>query len=461
MTQTVVPPPAPSGAPAPTSATAAAARARRAGTVQALLAVVRRELAGTPGRLRVISAGAVLAALLGALLGGWALQMRSSALDRAGDSAAHLVLLQGVQTRLAQADAEATNGYLQTGPEPQAKLQAYGDAISRAGNDLAIATQGGPDDAKNAIRAASQDLAILAKSDTEDADGLAAANAALVEYAGLIEAGRVYKADRNLVGGSFVLSGTQLMQAQILAPIEARTKADSEAIDDAYSTAGNARWLLAIGVIVGLGGLLIAQRQISRQSHRYVNVPLVVGTVLLLLGFGVAGANMAGAQSKADDVRDGVLKSSTQLSQARVAAFQAKSIESRTLIQRGTATEQDAAWTERMKVAQALRTPEAAVGALKAYAAKHVAANKLDANGDWAQARDAVVAGGKGSADAAFQTFADSTSDGLRNDSDRATQALADAGNTLLPAGVALVILGLIAAGAAWWGVSQRLGEYR
>ena len=140
MSQTVVPAYPPGGP----SGQLPALQNRRAGAVESL----RRSLSGSPGRLRVTAIGAVLAVLISALLGGFALQMRSSALDRAASASQHLLLLQKVQTNLVQADEDATNSFLGFGLEPLAQRQDYIDALETASRDLALASRHSAADAK-------------------------------------------------------------------------------------------------------------------------------------------------------------------------------------------------------------------------------------------------------------------------------------------------------------------------
>lgn len=402
---------------------------------------LRHSLDGTPGRLRVVATVSVLAALLIALGGGAALRERSAALDAAWAASAHLVLLQGVQTDLVQADADATNSFLAFGQEPRSQRVDY---IS-------------------SIREASRDLTLAAAASPQDAAALGAANAALTRYTGYVASARANNAQGLPVGASYLKTASELLRSDVLPKITERTAADEEAVASAYTRAGLAALWLALVALVGLGALAWAQLELARRSRRYLNVPLAAATVAVLLGLVLAGAAMAVAQSRANDVRENDLAEATALSTSRVAAFNAKSIESLTLVNRGSGVDREPVWQQEMAAATASlgRGDPAAVEALEAYQAEHRAIRKLDDDGDWQQARTEAVSLAPGSANARFGVFAAQTERTLTERASASRSGLADAGDLLLPAGLLLVALGLLAAVACWWGVSLRLDEYR
>ena len=406
-------------------------------------ATIRHYLAGSPGRLRIVSAVAVLAAVVVALGGGAALRERSGALDVAKSSAAHLVLVQSVQIKLAEADADATNSFLKFGLEPEDQRLDY------------IA----------AIQAASRDLTVAANGSSEDAKTLGDANAALTRYTGYIGSARANNRLGKPVGANYLTTASELLRADVIKPLEARAAADQTKIDDAYSRAEHASRWLALVALIGLGVLIWAQVYLAQHSRRIVNVPLAAASVGLLVALMVAAGAMALAQSKANGVRDGSLANATALSNSRVAAFTAKSTESLTLIARGSATEKDETWAGFMT--QALKLPsgnDAAKKALQDYGELHRAINATDVKGEWDKAVASAVNPGtpeKPTANTRFAVYADLTEKALTSQATEATDDLGAAGNSLLPAGILVVLAGLLAAIGAWWGISLRLDEYR
>ncbi|HST82822.1 MAG TPA: hypothetical protein VLL08_13900 [Kineosporiaceae bacterium] len=448
MSQTIVPP-APGGGPQSAVLTGPAGPGGTTPAIGTLghrlasaSATIRHYLDGSPGRLRVVSAVAVLAAVLVALGGGAALRERSGALDEAKRSAAHLVLVQSVQIRLAQANADATNSFLGFGRlEPEAQRLDYIDAVRQASRDLALAASGAGSDAAS----------------------LGEANAALTRYTGYVASARANNRVFLPVGANYLAQANTLLQKQIVPKLQDSATTDQRNISSAYSRAAHASWWLALVAVIGLGVLFWAQIYLARHSRRILNLPLAAATAGLLVALLVAAGAMATAEYKAKEVRDGSLAEATDLSLSRVAAFTAKSTEALTLIARGSGTEADQDWNAAMKVAVS-KLPKAngdAAKALSAYQAEHVAINKSDVAGDWKQAVERAIKSGDTSANALFATYASQTRTALETQSAATASGLDKAGNLLLPAGMLVLLVGLLAAAGAWWGVSLRLDEYR
>jgi hypothetical protein len=436
MSQTIVPAPAPAALPDVGLTAAPSGRLERA------RAALGKWLEGSPGRLRVVAIGAVLAALVLALGGGWSLERRSSALDDAARASGHLVLLQTVQTELQQVEADATNSFLSYGLEPQAQRLDYQATLAQASQDLTTASQYSADDAR----------------------ALGAANAALVQYSGDVEAARANNRQGLQVGNDYLNDAGSALNDSILPALHTRVLADQKTVDDAFSRAGDARWFLLLFAIVGLGGLLAAQYYLAVHSRRFLNLPLVGATVLALVAVLIGAAAMAYAQAHGNSVRSGQLTAATDVSTARLDAFDAKSIESLTLINQGTATAADADWTGKLDAAQrALPSGyTAARDALAAYAVVHrTKINKLDVAGNNTDAITEATLTSKGSANAQFAVFAAQTARAPQQLADDATSGLKHARVALLPAAILLLLAGLLAAAGAWYGVSLRLDEYR
>jgi hypothetical protein len=245
--------------------------------------------------------------------------------------------------------------------------------------------------------------------------------------------------------------------------LQALSIRDADKVDAAYSRSTRALWWFLIAVLIGLGGLIGAQVWLGRTFRRILNVPLAACSAVLLLALAAGAGAMALAQSRADDVRHGSLAKATELSRSRVAAFDAKSNESLTILKRGSATTADAAWSTAIKTAtSALPAGNSdAAAALESYVTKHKALNALHAAGNWVKAKDLAIGTSTTSANAQFQIYAAKTKSVLEAQASAASSGLDSAGNVLLPAGLLVLAAGLLAAAGAWWGFSLRLDEYR
>src|SRR4051812_27167955 len=110
----------------------AAGAARRTGRVAGARVAVRDALAGTPGRLRVVSALSIVAALAFGLIGSAAVNQRAESLATAKANAAQLVRIQAIRTDVVQADADATNAFLVGGLEPPDQRADYLSRVATA-----------------------------------------------------------------------------------------------------------------------------------------------------------------------------------------------------------------------------------------------------------------------------------------------------------------------------------------
>ena len=189
-----------------------------------------------------------------------------------------------------------------------------------------------------------------------------------------------------------------------------------------------------------------------------VLVTLVVGTVGLLA-----------VKQNVDSTRDGVYAATLSTAQARIAGFDAKSNESLTLIARGSGGAFEKAWqasatavtSELTELGQNPASSGLSPLPWSDYASVHQQIRALDDGGDWEGAVELATGLGPDTGNTTFAAF-DTASDGqLSALSGQTSQQLDDTGGWLPVAGALGLLVGVIAAVCAWWGVSLRLEEYR
>jgi hypothetical protein len=177
---------------------------------------------------------------------------------------------------------------------------------------------------------------------------------------------------------------------------------------------------------------------------------------------------MALAQHSATDVRSGSLANTIALATARTDAFDAKSAESLTLINRGSGQPFEAQYQTVIHDASnalsdiAGRDPaRAPISALGTYEAAHRLVRSRDDAGDWDGAvRLATTPDPKGTK-TAFATFDSVSRASLRGQASHVADGLSSARRALGVTAVLLLIAGIVAAGLAWRGIAARLREYR
>lgn len=439
------PPGAPSGAPsAPDPSVAAPSSAP--GRFDALTASVRRGLAGTPGRMRVVAAVAVIASLAFGLGAGQAFRSASGALERARANAEQVVRVQQIHTDLSRANATATNAFLVGGLEPAEQRTTYDDAIGSVAAGIVTASRAQP----------------------ADAAALEALNAELVAYAGGVEQARANNRQGLPVGATYLSGASGDLQARAIPLLDAIVQADTARAQEEFAAARRALlWLVLPGVLalVVLAGAMV---WLARRTHRYVNLPLAGATVAVLVGLVAGWFVLAGISTRVDQVQRGPYATALATAQARVSAFDAKADESLTLIKRGSGAAFERAWQQasdktRTQVDQATKQSGDDLG-WSSYVRAHQALRALDDGGSWERAVAAATSttgatpASTGAPFNAFNTVSRGLLDGARAE---ASGRLSAPDGWLVLAGMLGLLLGLLAAAASWWGVSQRLQEYR
>ncbi len=408
---------------------------------------VLRSLSGTPGRLRILALMAIAVCLLFALGAFSTFGAANDALGRGGANAAQLVRIQAIHTNLVRADADATNAFLVGGLEPADQRARYTAAITQASRLIADA----------------------AKAQPADGQALGALNTAVLTYAGLIEQARATNRQALPVGAQYLRIASSGLRAEALPILDALVKANDARVRTELDAAARASLALIVTGVLALIVLIGGMVWLARRTHRYVNAPLVAATAAVLVTLVIGIIVLASVGSRVNTVRDGSYAATLATAQARIAAFDAKSNESLTLIARGSGSAFEKAWrasstvvTGQSAASARLGRNDANLGELwKAYTATHDQIRKADDSGKWEAAVKQAIGSGPTSANATFGAFDTGSAAALASSSSSAADSL-DAPRTWLAIAAWLgLLVGIAAAVSAWWGVSLRLEEYR
>ncbi|HYO18764.1 MAG TPA: hypothetical protein VES02_08890, partial [Dermatophilaceae bacterium] len=369
------------------------------------------------------------------------------ALRRAGENAAQLVRIQAIHTNLVRADADATNAFLIGGLEPAGQRTSYTSAMTQASKLIALAARAQP----------------------ADGPALGALNNTVLTYGGLIEQARANNRQALPVGAQYLRVASSGLRSDALPILDALVKANDARVIAEFDAAKRALAIfLALGVlalVVLTGGMI----WLSRRTHRYINVPLAGATLAILLTLVIGSIALASAGSRVDTVRDSSYAATLATAKARIAAFDAKSNESLTLIARGSGANFQKAWLSSSGAVAAQSAISADLngdaatmsGLWKKYVGVHQQIRKADEGGQWEAAVKQATGSGLTSSNAAFDAFDTASGSALTSSSRTAIDSL-DAPRTWLPFAAWLsLLIGIAAAVSAWWGVSLRLEEYR
>jgi hypothetical protein len=419
----------------------------------------RLRLSGTPGRLRALLVGLVLLGLGAGLAGVIGVEQRSGLVDQVSTSRGPLtVQAQSLYRSLSDADATAAAAFLSNGTEPPALRTRYLDDIAAATKALAAVAGSGVDAA--AVRELSSQLP---------------------SYTGLVETARVYNRQGLPLGSAYLREASGLMRQKLLPAAKRLYTAESASMAADRDDAATFPWLAIPLVVLLLAGLLWSQRWLSRRTNRTFNLGLLGGTaagLVMLLWLGISWVGVfahlsAGQANGSDQVR--------LLSQARIAALQARADESLTLVAHGTGGAFEADFTAMMGqlagtkgrpglLAQARdQTTDPRVRAdlsnaateLKAWQATHTKLRADDDGGDYTGAVKLAIGSDSDSAASRFNALDGHLADGISAASDKFAAEARSAGDDLTGAGIGLGVLTLLAVLGTVVGIQQRLAEYR
>jgi hypothetical protein len=233
---------------------------------------------------------------------------------------------------------------------------------------------------------------------------------------------------------------------------------------------------LLLGTLVGL---VLAQRYLSRRTHRLLNIGLLVatGAAVVMLGWSMVvwvnvGNHLDAGQRAGSSQVD-------LLAQARIAALQARADESLTLIARGGG-DFDADYDQSMKllsgdgqggllarVRQQASDPAVrsamttAQGHVKQWRAAHQTLREKDKGGDYLSAVTLAIGAGPDSAATAFTALDTDLATAIAGADrvfDREARA---AGNEFTGAAAGHLVLTLLLLASLVAGLWQRIAEYR
>jgi hypothetical protein len=406
-------------------------------------------LRGNRGTLRLLLGLTLVMTLAFGAVATEAIASRSSATTQfAARSESLAIDLQQLYTVLDDADATAAAAYL-SGPVIAPALRDEYDAdIARAESSLSAASRDVAGD-----DAASARLAVIATQ--------------IPVYTGLVATAQTdnrQSTSPQPIGTAYLGEASTLMRTTLLPDTLSAYRSEVAATGAAKASATGVPWSLAVWLVLALAVLITAQWQITRRTRRIINPGLLTATGLLVAAAVWTGVSIGAHRSHLDDALGQATRIQT-LATAADAAIQAHADEALMLIAHGSDNGSHAQdFTAQMKTATATlgtgttapRLADAA-GRLRDWSTVDGQVRSSTAAGDYQGAVAAAI--GSGSADAA-RIGADL--DAEMTSAQRVFVDDANAGASAL-GGLAAgeIVLAVLAAVAAGYGVSRRLAEYR
>lgn len=426
---------APPSAGGPTSTAKPATAAPTAAAVATPSAAADQASVDVPqllNRWQVIAVAAcVLFTALTALLQVLAWQANRSA----ADNTEQLVRVQNIQSTLFRADALATTSFLVGGLEPPKQRQAYDDAIDQVTRQIADAAEAQP-----------ADRAVLAEL-----------NAAVNRYTTTNTQARDNNRQGFPVGAEYLRGASTQLRAEAQPLMQALTDANSARAQDELGAHDPLLLLLP-----GIGALLAlwwVNRNLDRVFRRRFNVGVMaafaVVSVLTAIAVGVSSSQDAGHE----ELRNGSYSLAVAEAQARTAANDAKSNESRRLGAQGSGAVFEEGWQAAAKTV----TENASAATLErwqVYSNLHVQVVDLEESGKYAEAVALATTTAPEGPTAALDAFDQASKETVADAASATTDELRSGNSLLLLLTGLTVIFGLGAAGLSAWGIAQRRREY-
>lgn len=269
-----------------------------------------------PGQFTLLITILIALCLAAALAGVWDIQHRRAVLERVIDHGGPTTeAAMEVYQSLSDADATAAGAFLVSGVEQPEMRNRYWNNITDAAAALSMAAAGSPTG--------------------ESATTIAELSEYLPIYTGLIETARTYNRQGLPQGASYLREASWLAQGTLLPKAQKLYQDETARLAEDQVEAGRLGWLpIALGVLA-LAGLLAAQIYVTRTTRRIFNAGLLGATLVALAAASWYGvASMAAAEHSTAGRRDGTAQVEA-FAAARIAALQARSDESLTLVARG------------------------------------------------------------------------------------------------------------------------------
>jgi biopolymer transport protein ExbB/TolQ len=405
----------------------------------------------TPDRLR-LTAIVVVLVLVGVGAISWILTDRlvSQTEEVATSTGEVLIGTQQVSASLAEADAAAVSVHLAGADGNREQRRLFEQATDRATSSL-------------------ERVARLVGDDERSHQALQAIAANMTEYAGLIEAARLGSIE-GLDGSDSVLRVASSVNRLEISP-------DVQLIADRaharFDEQTGSTWYVAeiILLAVSIAMLVGAQLTLSRRFRRLINVPMVLGTVVMIMLLVVSARGFATQQTSFNNAESQAFDAIQVSEQIQQSAYRHRAISTSAVLVGVAAAglaELEAALTnegsgllDQARVAASstreLAGADEVVARWDRYVDENARSQAALDRGDLAAA-EAIT---QGSANSAFNGFNTSVESALLDNREQFLRQLQNASDSLQWLRGFILVGSLLAAILAWWGFAQRIGEYR
>lgn len=436
----------------------------------------------TPGKLRLAMVMIFILSACFALAGYFAVTGARDAVNTiARDAVPSIVTAQNVRVKLLEMDALASQEFLAGGAASGAQARLKYEAVRQElGAQLTLA-------AKNISFGKEEQTPIELLAEKVQV------------YNGMVEAARANNRQGFPVGAAYLRMASTMLHDEMLPQTQAIDQLNVKQLESEYASFKSSS-LIRIGAIVAAGVallmvLLYVQIFISKNMRRTFNAPLLAASaaVVLLTGYSVIGMTLQ--RANLGEAKEGSFVSAYNWLEARGIAYDTKTDQSLYLIALGAGAKYEASAKAKveklapMEVALAKpgaysgnitfkgiladeitskaagssdqRDALAALNSLRAYLEQDVRIRELDKGGKRAQAVNLALGNGEAAAEEAFDNFNQVLSSNLKKATDNFEASVSSAESNIRLLDIAFIVLALLVAAMAYFGLTPRINEYR
>jgi len=356
--------------------------------------------------------------------------------DRAAaDNTEQLVRVQNIQSTLFRADALATTSFLVGGLEPPEQRQAYDDAIDQVTRLIADAADAQP----------------------ADREVLAVLNAAVNRYTTTNTQARDNNRQGFPVGAEYLRGASTQLRAEAQPLMQALTEANSQRAEDELGA--QLPLLILLPGIAALAVLWWVNRNLARVFRRRFNVGIAAAFVVVALLTLVAALVSSGQDDANSELRAGSYRVAVAEAEARTAANDAKSNESRRLGAQGSGAVFEEGWQAAAGTVEENASQET-LRLWQTYSGLHARVVELEESGTYDEAVALATTVAPDGPTAALDAFDQASQAAVTTAAAATTDELRSGNSIFLALAVLTLLLGLGAAGLSTWGITQRRREY-
>lgn len=292
----------------------------------------------------------------------------------------------------------------------------------------------------------------------DDRDRVVPLTGALVSYGMTLQ--NALNANGDASAAILAKADTQL-SAELLEPLDAA----STIAGDRLATDLNTNWLYWVigGAVLAGGGLIAIMVALATASHRRVNLGVAAGVACALISAAVVAAVASSAASVATDFIGTDRASLDAVSTTRQQAHQARADELLAVGLKASGGTYLQRWTSGYTAAKSAlgEVPRSTAAATKltAYNAAHTKVVAAVNAANWSTAASTVLdAGGSTGAFTSLDTALNTLNANTRSP---VSTAVSGVRTSTVGSIAGVIVLTLLGAGLAFWGVSRRIEEYR